>query len=57
MLTANLKEEFKNLCFQLESLENQLYNTFNLNEKENLRQRIEFIKKEINNILDKHNDK
>lgn len=51
----DLKEEFKNLCLQLESFENQLYHTFDLKTKDELRKKMFHIKKWIDEILDQYN--
>lgn len=55
MLDINLECEFKNYCLKLEYLQNQLSKTYNLKEKNLLRNKIENIKKEIDKILDEYN--
>ena len=55
MLKTNIQEEFKKLSFQLESLEAQRYNTFDLKEKSILKGRIDFILKQIDVLLDEYN--
>ena len=55
MLKTNIQEEFKKLSFQLESLEAQRNNTFNLKEKSILKGRIDFILKQIDVLLDEYN--
>ena len=55
MLKTNNKEEFKKLFLQIESLKNQLENTFDLKEKNLLKMRIENIFKKIDVILDEYN--
>ena len=57
MIKINSKDQFKRLCLQLESLENQLYNTFDLKTKDFLNSRIENIKWQIDKILDEYNQK
>ena len=55
MLKTNFREEFKKYSLQLESLENQLDNTFDLKEKEILKTKIQKIIQEIDKILDEYN--
>lgn len=55
MLDINLKNEFKNYCLKLEHLQNQLKQTFNLKEKDVLKNQINNINKLIDNILDEYN--
>ena len=55
MLKTNIQEEFKRLSFQLESLEAQRNNTFDLKEKSILKGRIDFIMKQIDVLLDEYN--
>ena len=55
MLKTNFEAEFKKYCLQLESIESQLYNTFNLKQKDILRQKIKNMKKWIDKLLDEYN--
>ncbi|OQY10294.1 MAG: hypothetical protein B6I28_01220 [Fusobacteriia bacterium 4572_132] len=57
MIDTNTKELFKSLCLNIESLENQLNNTWNLKEKEQIKKQIDFIYLKIDNILDEFNKK
>ena len=55
MFTIDLKNEFKKLALQIESLENQLYNTFVIKEKDIIRNKIKFLKEKIDVVLDEYN--
>jgi len=55
MLNLNLKNEFKTYCLKLESLQNQLDKTFDLKEKELLKNKIKNVNKLIDNFLDDYN--
>ena len=55
MLKTNFEAEFKKLSFQLERLKNQLYYTFDLKKKEQLKSDIKNIYSNIDNILDEYN--
>ena len=55
MFTIDLKDEFKKLAFQLESMGNQLQHTFVLKEKDALRLSISNMKKKLNALLDEYN--
>ena len=55
MLKTNIQEELQKYSLQLESLEAQKHNTFNLKEKEILKSRINFIMKQVDILLDEDN--
>ena len=54
MLKTNIQKEFKILSLQLESLEAQRKNTFDLKYKSILKSKIDFIMKQIDNLLDEY---
>jgi len=55
MIIANLKDEFKKLAYQIESLENQLYHTFVIKEKDIIKNKIKHLKEKIDIVLDEYN--
>ena len=55
MFTIDLKNEFKKLALQIESLENQLFHTFVIKEKDIIRNKIKFLKEKIDVVLDEYN--
>lgn len=55
MFAIDLKNEFKRLAIQKESLENQLLHTFVIKEKDIMKTKIKFINEKIDVILDEYN--
>lgn len=55
MVKTDLKQEFKKLCLQIESCENQLNHIFIIKEKDIINTKIKDIIKHIDNILDEYN--
>lgn len=52
---TELKEEFKKLSLQIEHFDEQLKHTFNLEEKEQIKKNLQFVKSQIDLILDQYN--
>jgi len=55
MLTTDYKEKFKKLCVDYNIIQEKLYNTFDLKDKNLLKLRIENTLKQIDKILDEYN--
>jgi hypothetical protein len=50
-----IEKRFKELCFQIEHLENQIRNTFNFDEKDKYKTQLLILRREIDVLLDEHN--
>jgi hypothetical protein len=51
------ENNFIECCIKIEHLKNQLNNTFDLTEKDNLKKEIKLIYLKIDNMLDEYNEK